>query len=133
MSSDPVNLKSAWSVLTPQLEVLVKAVTPTLYSELDEEFDRFAGHVLVSMHEFAADWPTWEMHPAGDEIVVLVAGSATLVLRGSGGDEDVQLAEPGAFAVVPRGTWHTARVSGPATMLFVTPGEGTENREQPGD
>ncbi len=26
---------------------------------------------------------------------------------------------------------HTARVSSPAVMMFVTPGEGTENREEP--
>ena len=29
-------------------------------------------------------------------------------------------------------TWHTARIHAPATMLFVTPGEGTENRGTPG-
>ena len=47
------------------------------------------------------------------------------------GDETVRLSEPGAFVIVPRGTWHTAKVNVPTTMLFVTPGQGTENREQP--
>lgn len=35
------------------------------------------------------------------------------------------------FVVVPRGTWHTAKVHAATTMLFITPGEGTENRESP--
>ena len=35
------------------------------------------------------------------------------------------------FAIVPRNTWHTARVTSPTTMLFITPGEGTLNAEQP--
>ena len=30
--------------------------------------------------------------------------------------------------VVPKGTWHTARTSVPTKMLFVTPGQGTENK-----
>ena len=48
-----------------------------------------------------------------------------------GGDETVRLNEPGTFVIVPKGTWHTARVNAPTTMLFVTPGQDTENREQP--
>ncbi len=36
------------------------------------------------------------------------------------------------FVVVPKNTWHTAKVHAPTMMLFVTPGEGTENRESPG-
>lgn len=35
------------------------------------------------------------------------------------------------FVIVPRGTWHTVRVHSPATLLFMRPGQDTENREQP--
>ncbi|MBT5218669.1 MAG: hypothetical protein HOI35_16340 [Woeseia sp.] len=35
------------------------------------------------------------------------------------------------FVVVPQNMWHKAIVSQPATMIFVTPGEKTENREVP--
>ncbi len=96
----------------------------TLYAELDQNFDAFRGHVLVSMHEFGGDWPTWEKHPAGDEIVMLWSGRGTLVLRSGTGEETVALGEPGAYVVVPRGTWHTARIAEPTRMLFITPGEG---------
>ena len=89
------------------------------------------GSGALQVHEFNADWPTWEIHPSGDEIVVLQPGTATLVLRGDDGETRVQLAGPGAYVVVPRNTWHTARVSGTTRMLFITPGEGTENRADP--
>ena len=45
----------------------------------------------------------------------------------------MRLDTPGSFVVVPKNTWNTAKVHAPTTMLFVTPGEGTENRESPGD
>ena len=68
------------------------------------------------------------MHPAGDEIVCLLSGRATLALDRDGREEIVHLARPGAFAIVPKGTWHTARIAVPTQMLFVTPGAGTQNR-----
>jgi quercetin dioxygenase-like cupin family protein len=40
----------------------------------------------------------------------------------------VSLTEPGSFVIVPKGTWHTARIAKPTSMLFVTPGEGTQNK-----
>jgi hypothetical protein len=30
--------------------------------------------------------------------------------------------------IVPKGTWHTARIEHKAKMIFITPGEGTRNR-----
>jgi quercetin dioxygenase-like cupin family protein len=51
-----------------------------------------------------------------------------MILDQGGNHQVSSLGEPGAFIVVPRGTWHTARISTPTSMLFVTPGQGTENR-----
>ena len=62
---------------------------------------------------------------------MLMAGDAEMILAMPGGDESVRLTEPGSFVIVPRGTWHTAKVHSPTQMLFITPGQGTENREQP--
>ncbi len=67
----------------------------------------------------------------GTATLVLQPGTATLVLRGDDGETRAQLAGPGAYVVVPRNTWHTARVSGTTRMLFITPGVGTENRADP--
>ena len=43
-------------------------------------------------------------------------------------EKTVELREPGAFVVVPRGTWHTATVHAPSAGLFITAGEGTQHR-----
>jgi mannose-6-phosphate isomerase-like protein (cupin superfamily) len=126
-----MKLQDTFAVLKPDLSVETVDVSPTVYAELDARFDQFKGCVLVSTHEFNADWPTWEIHPSGDEIVVLLSGTATLVLREDDSEARVQLAGPGAYVVVPRNTWHTARVSGTTRMLFITRGEGTENRADP--
>jgi mannose-6-phosphate isomerase-like protein (cupin superfamily) len=125
-----MKLNDTFAVLKPDLSIEPVAVSPTIYQELDARFDHFRGHVLISLHAFDADWPTWEKHPAGDEVVVLLSGSAKFVLKMPSGEERVELAEPGSCVIVPRDTWHTARVSEPTRMLFVTPGEGTENRAE---
>lgn len=125
------NLQSTFVVVDPSLRAHEMPVTDTIYQELDERFDHFAGHSLVAMHRFDADWSTWEMHPRGDEIVCLLSGRAEMRLREDGSERVVLLDTPGAFVIVPRGAWHTARVAEPTAMLFVTPGEGTENRESP--
>lgn len=83
---------------------------------------------LVSAFTFSEPWPTWERHPSGDEMVMLLAGEATLVLEESGRERSVQLSAPGAYVLVPRNVWHTARTTVPTTMLFLTPGAGTEHR-----
>lgn len=100
------DLLSTFVVLNPDLSAAPVAVTPTLWQDLDRHFEGFKGRVLVSSFSFHADWETWEMHPAGDEIVCLLSGRASFV---------------------PRGTWHTAHTSQPTTMLFITPGEGTQS------
>jgi hypothetical protein len=83
---------------------------------------------LVSAYTFTADWTSWEQHPAGEEVVVLMAGALELVLQAEDGERRVDLHQPGQFLLVPRGAWHTANVAHSATALFITPGEGTRHR-----
>jgi mannose-6-phosphate isomerase-like protein (cupin superfamily) len=83
---------------------------------------------LVTTSTFKTDWPSWERHPKGDELVCLLSGAVTLELEFPGGNEQVRLARLGDFALIPRGTWHTAKTSVETTMLFITAGEGTEGR-----
>lgn len=127
-STAPLDLTSTFVVIGPQHAASPVAVTPTLFAELDRQHAQFKGRLLVSSFAFDADWTTWEMHPAGDEIVCLLSGQATLAMDRGGREEIVHLAAPGAFAIVPKGTWHTARTGVPTQMLFVTPGAGTQNR-----
>lgn|SRR5512138_2179848 len=83
---------------------------------------------LMSAFSFSEPWSMWERHPAGEELVMLLAGSATLVLEESGQQRSVQLNEPGSYVLVPRNTWHTATTAVKTTMLFLTPGARTEHR-----
>lgn len=72
-------------------------------------------------------WDTWERHPAGHEVVVLLSGRVDLVQEIDGGEHVVEL-RPGQAVINPPGVWHTARVHEPGAGLFITPGRGTEVR-----
>ncbi len=85
---------------------------------------------LVSLHTFATDWSTWEMHPKGEELVLVVAGKLTLVQIVDAKRVRTELG-PGQAAINPRGVWHTAEVREPTTALFITAGEGTDHRTEP--
>lgn len=83
---------------------------------------------LVSLHTFAESWPSWEMHPAGAEVVVCTAGEMTLIQERVGGTQDSVTLRAGDYAINLPGVWHTADVAGTATALFITAGLGTEHR-----
>jgi mannose-6-phosphate isomerase-like protein (cupin superfamily) len=83
---------------------------------------------LVSWFRFTEDWGGWEMHPAGDEVVVCIQGSMTLIQQGPDDSETRVTLTPGQYAINAPGVWHTADVHGEATGLFITAGAGTQNR-----
>lgn len=127
----PFPLASTFAVLDGALSATPVPVTPTLYGELDARFGGFTGCLLVAEYAFTADWPTWERHPAGDELLYLLEGAAELHLLREGREEVVPFGTQGTMVVIPRNTWHTARVAQACRILFITPGEGTENRPDP--
>ena len=81
---------------------------------------------LVTMGALAATWDTWERHPAGEEVVLVLSGRADLIQRIDGGERRIALSA-GQAAVNPPGVWHTADVHEPGEALFITPGRGTEH------
>lgn len=122
----PLDLASTFVVLEPDQSAVPVAVTPTIWQDLDRDFGSFKGRALVSCFSFDHDWETWEMHPAGDEVVCLLSGRASFEFEGRG--HVAELAVPGTCLIVPRGTWHTAHTTVPTKMLFITPGERTRNK-----
>jgi mannose-6-phosphate isomerase-like protein (cupin superfamily) len=73
----------------------------------------------------ARDWPPhWEMHPAGDELLHVLAGRVDVELLAGSRMRRVTL-RAGDFAVVPCATWHRPIARGRAEMLHVTHGAGT--------
>ena len=129
--SEVLPIATNFVVVNEKLRADVVPVDEELYAKLDETYAGFAGHSLISCHSFESDWPTWEVHPHGDEFVFLLSGRADLVLLQDNEEKVVTLDEPGQFVIVPCGTWHTGRISEPTQMLFVTPGEGSVNLEEP--
>ncbi|MHB8415609.1 MAG: VOC family protein [Acidiferrobacteraceae bacterium] len=103
-------------------------VTPGSWDELTDRFGDFSGKILVSSFHFEQDWPTWECHPHGDEWICLLSGDFDLVMDLPDRRRAVRLHKPGAFVIVPRGVWHTAKIRVPSSALFVTPGQGTLQR-----
>ena len=83
---------------------------------------------LVSMYRFDESWDSWEMHPSGDEVVLLVEGSMSLLQEMPDGSLVTTILGPGDYAINAPGVWHTADVTGPATALFITAGLGTDHR-----
>ena len=123
------NIHSDFVVMSPDKNATIEPGDAGLYQRLDENYASFAGHDLIACHEFQEDWPSWEIHPRGDELVVLLAGEARFVLQIGDVLAEIQLAESGSYVIVPKNAWHTAKIDKSAKMLFITPGEGTQNRD----
>lgn len=125
----PFKLESTYVRIRPDASVEPLRVGEAFWQRLiGGDLGTFENEFLVSHHAFTADWDSWEVHPNGDEVVCLLSGEVRMVMEMPEGTRTVALNEPGGFVVVPKGTWHTARVHGAAKMLFITAGEGTEHR-----
>jgi hypothetical protein len=83
---------------------------------------------LVSLYEFSESWDSWEMHPAGDELVVCLSGEITLIQEQADGTCWSLTLQSYEYAVNGPGVWHTADIADAATALFITAGEGTRHR-----
>ena len=125
----PLQIDSDFIVLSPDKRASIEKADKGLYERLDQRYNNFAGYELVACHEFESDWPGWEIHPHGDEIVMLLSGAVTFVLEREDGEERIALSGQGQYLIVPKGVWHTAEVTEKAKVLFVTPGEGTQHRQ----
>ncbi|MFI5319913.1 MAG: cupin domain-containing protein [Myxococcota bacterium] len=102
-------------------------VTPDFWRTLDAKPELRGGR-LVTAARFDADWPHWEMHPAGEELVMLVSGALDVVLEDATGQRATLPLRARGALLIPRGTWHWARVLEPSELWFVTYGEGTRHR-----
>ena len=83
---------------------------------------------IVALYRFEESWTSWEVHPAGDEVVCCIQGHMTLFQQLPDGTERNIHLGPGDYAINPPGVWHTADTDGPVVALFITTGKDTENR-----
>lgn len=99
----------------------------------DEQFwsqgvHQLTGGRLITAFRCDVDWDHWEMHPAGDEVVLALEGSCDFVLEDSSSGARRTLLSAGHMLVIPRGVWHRVEVISRANLLFITPGDNTEHR-----
>lgn len=83
---------------------------------------------LVAQHRFSSDWPMWEMHPQGSEVVLCLSGALVLHQEYPDGRREKATLAPGDYAINEPGVWHTADVADEATALFITAGKDTQHR-----
>ena len=79
---------------------------------------------LLMVETTPGDWPAWECHQDGDEVVIVLEGKGTFYHRRDG--EVTEMAfEPGSTLINPKGVWHTADCEGPMKAIYITPCPGT--------
>ena len=126
-----LNLEQTYLQLAPDGTATPLPGGEAFWSLPEAEIDRHHLGWLVSEFVFSADWPNWEMHPEGDELVYLLSGAATLLLALPDGVQAVALAGRGAV-LVPHPARHTADVTVPSRVMHVTRGTGTQHRPRYG-
>jgi len=125
----PFQATETYLHLGPEGSAIPLEVNESFWEKLTSGgFEHLGPGRLVSTYDFAEDWASWERHPAGEEVVVLISGAMEFVLETDEGQRKIALNQVGQFLLVPRGVWHTANVAQSAKALFITPGEGTGHR-----
>jgi mannose-6-phosphate isomerase-like protein (cupin superfamily) len=94
---------------------------------------RIDGHVLGAPRMTAPAAHAGEMHPDGDELVMLVSGRASVVLYDGERIDRVVPLGAGQAIVIPRGVFHRVVPDGPIQILHLTPGPRGEWRPLPGN
>lgn len=116
---------------TDLVRVTAEALWPRLISGVPagaaEERVATGNGWLIGIFDYTETWPTWEMHPEGDEVVHLVRGRVEFVLEVEGREQRVEV-RAGTTLVVPKGAWHTAIVHEQGEAVHVTCGRGTDHR-----
>ncbi len=116
----------AYVHLGTDVTVTTVEVTPEFWASIDERSELHTGRLITSF-EMSSDWDSWEMHPVGDEVILVTAGEVRFHLDDGRHVTHVDVAAP-HYVVVPAGTWHTADALGIARLVVITWGEGTQHR-----
>src|ERR1700733_8412315 len=96
-SFDPT---STYVCLSPSGAASTIDVTPAFWATIGQREDLIEGRLVAAFH-CDADWTRWEMHPHGEEILILLTGKLTMVFDEGGEERHVAL-EEGRACVVPR-------------------------------
>jgi mannose-6-phosphate isomerase-like protein (cupin superfamily) len=85
------------------------------------------GAVYVSYYSGSSEW---ERHPNGDEVVMVLEGTTTVILlRGS--EEERYLLAQNELVVIPVGVWHRFEASDRLKVMTITPQPTEHSLETP--
>ena len=85
------------------------------------------GAVYVSYYSGSSEW---ERHPNGDEVVMVLEGTTTVVLLRNAKEERFFLAEH-ELVVIPVGVWHRFERSDQLKVMTITPQPTEHSLEKP--
>ena len=125
----PLQIATTHLRLKPDGRAEPLTVCPDLWPDIIAgKLGSFHNEYLVTTANFTADWESWEVHPNGDEIVILMSGAMDFILDTPDGEQTCSVRNPGEYIFMTKGVWHTANAVKPSTMLFITAGEGTRGK-----
>lgn len=122
----PIDLTTTYLLIRDDHKVDRVPVTDDFWQTIGDKPELRAGR-MVSRFIFDADWGHWEMHPHGDELIVVTEGAMTMVIEHPDREERIETASGDAI-VVPKGLWHRAEVPERCVAIFATYGRDTQGR-----
>ena len=120
----PIELTDTYVHLEAGPGVQIVPVDDQFWTTIDQRADLHTGR-LVMASVMSDDWDMWEMHPAGDELILVTEG--TVRVHVDHGEPPTIVGAPN-LVVMPAGTWHTMDIVEPARVVTITWGAGTEHR-----
>lgn len=118
------------------IHVAPDACTSVLRGDgLKARLQQLPGGLLLGAFQIAlaadAHSDVWEMHPMGDEILVMVTGALEVEYADSSRSGTCSLGT-GQGVVMPKGVWHRLELREPGLLLTLTPLQGTLHSDKAG-
>ena len=126
LGSTPVHIGTAQQPATPLPEFGFDQASFETYIE---QYCSDDPGRLIMVETTPSNWASWERHPAGDEIVIVLEGSGQFIQEVDGTEIRIDVVA-GDTIVNPKGVWHTADVTDPIKAIYITPCPGTEHRSR---
>lgn len=89
--------------------------------------NRFEGFTFETFSMSQDDNQGGEMHPDGDEVVLVISGIIVVSLEFE--EDQVVVVNAGEGIIIPKGIWHRVQVLEPVQLATISPGPNFEFRE----
>ncbi|MCJ8519084.1 mannose-6-phosphate isomerase-like protein (cupin superfamily) [Pseudorhizobium tarimense] len=134
LAADPFELSNNRIHMEEGPRMRPLAVTADFWERLADDPQLTGGRLLsfYSANEPGDVHPdVWEMHPEGDELLIVCSGALDLELERSDSTCTVGLSPQTAF-IVPAGIWHRLLLNEPSVLIAITNPSGTKHKRADG-